>query len=122
MTPTTTKPIKPYNCYNVFFILERARLLEARQLGSTAASAKIARPSSPSNTDSAAALTGYEFIEVPPLPPRYCHLETTLATNWYDPGRNKLKKRKHNKTHGGKNIHNYFLLCIPISHIDSLVH
>ena len=109
MTPTATKPIKPYNSYNLFFIIERAWLLETRQLGSTAASAEIARPSSSSNTDTAAALTGYEFVEIPPLPPRYFHLEMTLATNWYDPGRNKLKKRKHNKTHGGKDIHDSYV-------------
>lgn len=84
--------LKPYNSYNLFFIMERTLLLEARQIGASNMS------SHPPAT--AAPLTGYEFIELPPLPPRYQHLQSTLATDWYDPGRNKRMKRRHSKSHG----------------------
>lgn len=92
------KLIKPYNSYNLFFILERARILEEKKAGSIASSAKMMVRFSASQ----AVATGYEFLDIPPLPPRYRHLEKTLAANWYDPGRNKLAKRKHGKSHGGE--------------------
>ena len=90
---------KPYNNYNLFFILERTRLIEAKQSGATAISDKTIRPSLHSTPTPPSA---YEFIEIPPLPPRYEHLKSCLAENWYDPHRNKLVKRKHSKSHGGE--------------------
>jgi len=89
---------KPYNSYNLFFILERALLLEARNIDSSTKCRSLSPPAQ------AAALYGYEFIQLPPLPSRYQHLQATLPPNWFDPGRKKLAKRKHNKTHGGEEV------------------
>jgi len=97
------KLTKPYNSYNIFFILERKLLLETRQSGAAAASpAKTARPrpSSPDAGAPVASLTGYEYVEVPPLPLRYQHLQSSMEANWYDPGRKKNVKRRHGKSHG----------------------
>lgn len=44
----------------------------------------------------------YGPLDLPPLPPRYLHLESALAHNWYIPGARKLAKRKHVKSHGGE--------------------
>ena len=81
---------RPYNRYNVFFILERELLIQARK-------GKQTPPTSRS-------FNGYESLDLPPLPPRYRHLQSTLAPNWYAPGKQKLVKRKHNKSHGGKSF------------------
>jgi len=81
---------KPYNNYNLFFILERALLLDSRKDYTEDSSS---RPSSP-----ASFVTGYEGLELPPLPPRYRHL--VLPHNWYDPMRKRFVKRKHVKDHG----------------------
>ena len=82
-----TKLAKPYNCYNLFFILERAHLLEARGAPNN--------NSMPSYIKSLP-LTGYEGLDVPPLPARYEHLNKTSALNssWYDPGMNKLLNKR----------------------------
>lgn len=57
--------------------------------------------------DDDAPLTGYEDMELPPLPPRFQHLAPSLPRNWYVPGRAESvhKKRKHTATHGGKALH-----------------
>jgi len=99
---------KPYNSYNLYFTLERTLLVEARQQSqvddANSASTRSHIPSfpnpSPSAPTAAAAPNGYDFIDIPPLPPRYQHLKKRLPTNWYVPGKNKLVKRKHSKTHG----------------------
>ena len=91
----------PYNSYNIFFILERTLLLESRENGA-ASSTKMVRPRPGSEMNGEAPCTGYECIDLPPLPPRYKPLESVLKANWYDPGRKRYEKRKHTKTHGGK--------------------
>jgi len=100
---------QPYNSYNLYFTLERTLLVEARQQmrqvdDANSASTRSHIPSfpnpSPSAPTAAAAPNGYDFIDIPPLPPRYQHLKERLPTNWYVPGKNKLLKRKHSKTHG----------------------
>lgn len=81
---------KPYNVYNLFFILERFLLIQARD-------GMQAPPST-------AEFNGYEGLDLPPLPPRYQHLEPTLPEDWYVPGKQRLLKRKHTKSHGGKSL------------------
>ena len=78
---------RSYSSYNIFFILERFRLLERNGW--------IDHQIQQSHM-----LTGYEDLELPPLPPKYKHLETTLPNGWYMPGKKKQTKRKHKKTHG----------------------
>lgn len=89
---------KPFNNYNVFYILERHRIIYARQRD------RGGRLPSPSSNGDIHRMdgnkTGYEDLELPSLPPRYAHLKTVMPANWYVPGKNKNKKRKHKKTHG----------------------
>jgi len=99
---------KPYNSYNLYFTLERTLLVEARQqcqVDDANSASTISRihslpKPSPCAPTAAAAPTGYESIDLPPLPLRYQHLKRRLPANWYIPGKNKLVKRKHSKTHG----------------------
>ena len=77
---------RSYSSYNIFFILERFRLLERNGWIDHQIQSQM--------------LTGYEDLELPPLPPKYKHLETTLPNGWYMPGKKKQTKRKHKKTHG----------------------
>ena len=81
---------KPYNSYNIFFILERAFLLEERKNYSGPPPGSV-RPDP----------TGYEDVELPPLPPRYSHLQQILPIDWFCPG---IKRRHNNKGHGGRFI------------------
>ena len=82
----------PYNSYNVFYILERERIIHERN-------GKQTTREESSDCD----FNWYgSHLEVPSLPPRYIHLESTLAPNWYIPGARKLAKRKHVKSHGGE--------------------
>ena len=88
------KVAKPYNNYNIFFILERELLLQERGSGSSS-------PSSGANFS----FNGYENINLPELPPRYQQLEAILDPNWYVAGKKtRGAKRKHTKSHGGKLI------------------
>jgi len=105
-----TQSPKPYNNYNLFFILERARILEGKQTGAIATSNRSNKISHSTLHDEyfstkriddiPQSLSGYEFIDLPPLPPRYQHLQSVLPEDWYDSVRNRLTKRKHKKTHG----------------------
>ena len=67
---------KPYNRYNIYYILERERFLQSHLTYN------------PKATDAysyATANTGYESLEgLPDLPPRYATLE--LSPDWYMPG------------------------------------
>ncbi|KAL7540322.1 hypothetical protein ACHAXR_010041 [Thalassiosira sp. AJA248-18] len=75
---------RPYNCYNLYFILERELFLQERGV----------YPSS--NHDEAAEFhVDYSGIELPSLPSRYSSL--VLSDHWYV---HKKKKRAHVKTHG----------------------
>ena len=83
---------RPHNCYNIYFILEREKLIRARKdssVGTAAASAK-------KKTNAPFDLAGYDFLTLPDLPPRYQGL--TLDHGWYVPGKN--ANRKHVKSHG----------------------
>ena len=78
--------LKPYNRYNLFFVLERERILQSHPEYNTSMS-RIEKTHP--------FMTGYENIELPPrLPDRYAFLD--IPEGWYLPGRN--KKRVHKKT------------------------
>lgn len=99
--PDDKKLPKPYNNYNLFFVLERARIIKERLDVESPIPAAIYGSESPPTTPS---VPGYEYMVLPPLPPRYQHLASTLPPNWYVPGKNKnaLVKRKHVRMHGGE--------------------
>lgn len=77
--------VRPYNRYNIFFILERELAVQSNS---------DCRPSFEGLPDF---VTGFEGLDIPDeLPPCYAHLE--LSSGWYLPARN--TSRKHNKSHG----------------------
>jgi hypothetical protein len=80
---------RPYNVYNIFFILERARLIE--EVCTQGSNVKSRQPSS-----SPVDFFGYDLLCLPDLPPRYRFLD--LPPDWYVPGKN--AKRKHVATNG----------------------
>jgi len=88
---------KPHNSYNLFFILERALLTD---VGTERGLARPNKEGEQSSTLGKDHLTGYENITVPPLPPRYASIESSLPRNWYAPGRNLVTKRRHVKKEG----------------------
>ena len=93
---------RPYNSYNIFFALERVLIIEEKR-------SHLGYPSGGTQTSDFTCTigSGYENLELPPLPPRYAHLASVLPDNWCNPGKNVASKRKHKKTHGGE-----FLLCV----------
>ena len=66
---------KPYNRYNIFYILERERFLQSN-------SSYKRKNSHHRDSDF---LTGYEKIDLPKLPPQYARLD--LPYDWYMPGK-----------------------------------
>ena len=89
-TNNKNKVAKPYNNYNIFFILERELLIQAR-----------GKQPSPASSTAAFEFNGYDKIALPSFPPRYAHLAVTLDPNWFVSGKKKAK-RKHTKSHGGE--------------------
>ena len=77
---------RPYNHYNLFFILERELYVQSRGVATQMSMRKT-------NPDS-------EFLNlgIPPLPPRYASI--TLPEDWYDHVNSRSAKRVHRKTHG----------------------
>ena len=75
---------RPYNRYNLYFILERERLIQMRGGHTT-------RRHETSLADS------YFRVELPPFPPRYRNI--FIPENWYFPVK-KNQKRLHRRTHG----------------------
>ena len=90
---------RPYNVYNIFFILERARIIQQF----CAQDAPIQLSSSPSIN-----FFGYELLSLPDLPPRYCDL--ILPPDWFVPGKN--AKRKHVATNGRECKHRLCTVCL----------
>ena len=78
---------QPSNVYNVFFTLERFRLID------TMADASCTK-SEANQLQKSYDLDGYESLALPDLPPRYQHLQ--LPMGWFVPGKN--SKRKHTKS------------------------
>jgi len=79
--------IKPYNRYNIYYILERERFLQSNS--------NYKRQDVPSRSNFT---TGYEGLELPGFPPRYTNLD--MPHDWYMPGKRKIAKRDHKKSHG----------------------
>lgn len=101
-TETKKKPPRPYTEYNIFFQLERDRILkELEDKKSEESGEGNEEPSSPEekilNQPS-------DENDILPRPPQFAHLK--LSPKWYDStvriAQNKLNKskRKHRKTHG----------------------
>jgi hypothetical protein len=78
----------PHNAYNVFFTLERRRIVDMMMDASSSESESNKQQKSYN-------LDGYESLVLPDLPPRYQHLQ--LPMGWFVPGKN--SKRKHTKSH-----------------------
>jgi hypothetical protein len=101
MGVTAKKPLaQPHNCYNIFFILEREKLIRARQ-GSRSSGEKVVLAASgePESSSSSFGRAGYCFLRLPDLPPRYQDL--VLSHDWYVPGKNANRKHvKNAETHG----------------------
>jgi hypothetical protein len=72
---------QPHNAYNIYFMLERYKLIHDME-GSCGTAAYD--------------LNGYDLLTLPDLPPGFQNLQLPLG--WFVPGKN--SKRKHNKTHG----------------------
>lgn len=91
----TKKAARPYNRYNIYFILERENLILSK--------GGLGKWSSPSDTSSTPKQqttelpNGYKNLDIPPLPPRFGHLKPPAG--WYISGKTS-KKRVHRKTHG----------------------
>lgn len=74
--------LRPYNHYNLYFILERELFLQQRGV-------------SPTTDLTKATHVDYTGLDLPPMPARYSSI--TLQEEWY---LNKKKKRSHKKSHG----------------------
>ena len=85
------KPIRqPLNVYNIFFILERARLL-SQEVDGSGETATVQK-----HHDLSRDLAGYDHLGLPDLPPRFQELQ--MSPGWFVSGKN--SKRKHVKSHG----------------------
>lgn len=89
--PTNKRLSQPHHAYNVFFTLERLRLID-KKTTVDATSGKVVQ--TPSQQQISYDLDGYESLALPDLPPRYQHLQ--LPMGWFVPGKN--SKRKHSKS------------------------
>jgi len=97
-TTSKSSVVRPYNSYNIYFTLERFRLLMSKKKDLPNAAVLLnAKDYLPPSKIS---FNGYDGITMPPLPPRYEHLESVLPANWYAPGKHIHAKRKHTATHG----------------------
>ena len=82
---------QPHNVYNIFYMLERLRLIQKVE-ESSGIIAAANQNQQPSFYD----LAGYDALTLPDLPPRFQHVH--VPKGWYVPGKN--SKRKHVKSHG----------------------
>ncbi|EED89616.1 predicted protein [Thalassiosira pseudonana CCMP1335] len=90
------KQDRPYNHYNLFYILERELLLQSRGASSSSdIDARFGTLPDPTRTPTILKYTSISS-KLPPLPPRYSKLQ--LPDDWYVHGKN--KKRAHKKSHG----------------------
>ena len=92
------KLIRPYNNYNIYYILERELLIQTRSDATSCVMRHQHDQQNGSPFTKYNNLTGYEYLELPPLPTRYQQLK--LPHDWYMPGKKKNVKRSHTKTHG----------------------
>ncbi|KAL7537525.1 hypothetical protein ACHAXR_007885 [Thalassiosira sp. AJA248-18] len=84
---------RPYNNYNLYFLLERELFLQERGVYPSTNHAEEA--STLQRSSSAGSHVDYSGIDLPPLPSRYSAL--VLPDDWYV---HKKKRRAHVKTHG----------------------
>ena len=89
--PANKRLSQPHHAYNVFFTLERLRLID-KKTTVDATSGKVVQ--TPSQQQISYDLDGYESLALPDLPPRYQHLQ--LPMGWFVPGKN--SKRKHSQS------------------------
>ncbi|KAL3769004.1 hypothetical protein ACHAW5_007830 [Stephanodiscus triporus] len=87
------KPPRPCTEYNIFFQLERAFILQVNLKAEPDSddAAKIFHLSQPT------------YSGLPPLPRRYASL--ILTYDWFLPGKEQRRKRKHRKSHGVISFH-----------------
>ena len=93
----------PLNYYNIFFALERQRLIQENGSCGTAA---VHQHKDVSSFD----LAGYDHITLPDPPPRYQNLN--MPRGWFVPGK-KTKRRHVRSQNGGEfDVHNiHYRLC-----------
>jgi hypothetical protein len=80
---------QPHNAYNIYFMLERYKLIHEMEGSCGTAAAQHHQQISYD-------LGGYDLLTLPDLPPRFQNLQLPLG--WLVPGKN--SNRKHTKTHG----------------------
>jgi hypothetical protein len=85
------KPPRPCTEYNIFFQLERAYILQEALRIEPAVEGETFHTSQPS------------YAGLPALPRRYASL--VLPYDWFLPGKEKRRKRKHRKSHGAIGFH-----------------
>lgn len=85
---------RPYNVYNIFFILERALISQAHSVHQNPHGETPTHQQLSSSID----FCGYDGLCLPDFPPRYTGL--LLPLDWYVPGKN--AKRKHVATNGSE--------------------
>ena len=84
---------QPHNAYNIFFMLERQRLIhEMERLCGTVAVDQ--------HQQLQYDLSGYDFLTLPDFPPRYQNLQ--MCKGWFVPGKN--SKQKHMRSHHGREL------------------
>ena len=107
---------RPYNVYNIFFILERARLLQDC-IRDTHHDDGNQRKSQ--SLSSCCDLVGFEQLNLPELPPRYLGLQ--LPPDWYVPGGK--AKRRHVATNGCEySQHRLFIFVIVLMGVLLMKH
>ena len=92
MKDSTKLSRRPLNVYNVFFALERQRLIQEK---GSCGPAAVHQQKCLSYYD----LAGYDPISLPDLPPRFQNVK--MQDGWYLPVE-KDSKRKHVKSHGSE--------------------
>jgi hypothetical protein len=85
-----TRLHQPHNIYNIFYMLERLRLIHKVEESCGIAAAN-------QNQHPSYDLAGYDSLGLPDLPPRFQHVHMPMG--WYVPGKN--SKRKHVRSHHG---------------------
>lgn len=87
---------RPYNHYNLYFILERELLLQSK--GVITDFLKDAVAESSGGFIRHAKSDGYRDLDLPPMPPRF--QAVILPSDWFVHGKKDKTKRRHRKTHG----------------------
>ena len=89
LTLPSMRLYQPHNTYNIYFMLERQRLIQEME---EVCGTKAVQHHEQILYD----LAGYDFLSLPDFPPRFQNIQ--MPSGWFVPGKN--SKRKHVKTHG----------------------